>query len=124
MSGLPPAYQAANPAQRFAAYFTPGELHLAPLAAEREAGARGPASAPAAWHGTMRLVGYGYGEQLLPVGAFAELAAQENRIEYRRPATPLTEWYVNKAEGLEQGFDIDEPPGARVEGRGCGWRWR
>jgi hypothetical protein len=64
----------------------------------------------------MRFVGYGYGENLLPVEVFAELAAQENRIEYRRLASPLTEWYVNKAEGLEQGFTIAAPPGVRSEG--------
>ena len=31
LTGLPTAYQAANPAQRVAAYFTPSELHLAYL---------------------------------------------------------------------------------------------
>ena len=116
LSGLPLAYHAANPSQRLAAYFTPTGLDLAPLPAESEAGPDSQASAPATWRGAMRLIGYGYGENLLPVGAFAELAAQENRIEYRRPALPLTEWYVNKAEGLEQGFTLAEPPGTRAEG--------
>ncbi len=116
LSGVPPSYLASNPAQRIAAYFTPAELHLAPLAEEREVLSRGRASETSAWRGAMRLVGYGYGESLLAVGAAAELAAHENRIEYRRPLTSVTEWYVNKAEGLEQGFDIAEPPGARGEG--------
>jgi hypothetical protein len=41
------------------------------------------------------------------------------------PTVPLTEWYVNKAEGLEKGFTIAAPTGARAEGaRGCGWRRR
>lgn len=116
LRGLPPAYHAPNPAQRFAAYFTPTELHLAALPADREAGRDSQAPAPAEWRAAMRFVGYGYGENLLPVEAFAELAALDNRIEYRRPTTPLTEWYVNKAEGLEQGFTLAAAPGTRAEG--------
>ena len=56
---------------------------------------------------------YGYGENRLTVGP-AQLAADGNRVEYRRTWPPITEWYVNKAAGLEQGFTIASPPGAKA----------
>ena len=56
-------------------------------------------------------------ESTSPVGT-AELVARGNRIEYRRPWAAVTEWYVNKTEGLEQGFAIEEPPGAEAMGSG------
>jgi hypothetical protein len=108
LGGLPPAYHAPNPAQRLNAYFASTGLHLAP---HRMSSA---VSDQAEWQATMRLIGYGYGESLLPVG-FADLEAQGNRIEYRRAWPPITEWYINKAEGLEQGFTIDTQPGVRPE---------
>jgi FG-GAP repeat len=116
LGGLPPAYRAPNPAQRLDAYFTPGELHLAPLKMSRESEADAQTSESSRWRSGMKLVGYGYGERLSQVEAFALLAAQKNRLEYRRPGLPLTEWYVNQAEGLEQGFTIDAPLGVRSEG--------
>jgi hypothetical protein len=64
----------------------------------------------------MKLVGYGYGDQLSQVEAFAFLEARKNRLEYRRAGLSLTEWYVNQAEGLKQGFTIDAPLGLRSEG--------
>jgi hypothetical protein len=42
------------------------------------------------WQAAMRLIGYGYGENLLTVGA-ATLEARGNRIEYRRAGPPITE---------------------------------
>jgi hypothetical protein len=113
LSGLPAAYHADNPSQRLAAYFTPTELHLASIAAVSEF----TASAPSTWRAAMRFAGYGYGENLMPVPGIAELTAEENRIEYRRPTLRLTEWYANRPQGLEQGFTIDEPPGGRPEGQ-------
>jgi FG-GAP repeat protein len=119
---LPPAYHAPNPAQQYDAYFTPIGLSLAPSKAAsngvKSAAASGetdqPAEAPE-WRATMRLIGYGYGEGLVTVGD-AALEAQGNRIEYRRAGLPLTEWYVNKAAGIEQGFTIETPPGIRSKG--------
>jgi FG-GAP repeat len=116
LGGLPPAYRAPNPAQRLNAYFTPGEVHLAPLKMSRESEADTQTSESSEWRARMKLVGYGYGEHLLQVEAFAFLAAQKNRLEYRRAGLPLTEWYVNQAEGLEQGFTIDAPLGVKPEG--------
>lgn len=112
---LPPSYHAPNPAQRLNAYFTSQGLHLAPQRASREAAEINRASDQAEWQAEMRLIGYGYGESLLSVGP-AELVAEDNRIEYRRRGLLLTEWYINKADGLEQGFTIETPPGVKPEG--------
>jgi hypothetical protein len=115
---LPPAYHAPNPAQRYDAYFTPNGLNLAPRKAAPDDGAFGEtaqAQETPEWRIAMRLIGHGYGENLLTAGV-AALEARGNRIEYRRAWPPVTEWYVNKAGGLEQGFTIDAPPGIRSEG--------
>jgi hypothetical protein len=115
------AYHAPNPAQQYDAYFTPDGLSLAPRkAAPNDASdVASDATAQAAelpeWQATMRLIGYGYGENLVAAG-FPKLAVRGNRIEYRRDWSPITEWYVNKSAGLEQGFTLDTPPGARSEG--------
>ena len=58
----------------------------------------------------MRMVAYGYGNDLRPVDP-APPQATGNRVEYRRGS--LTEWYVNGPLGLEQGFTIAQPPGGR-----------
>ena len=115
LGGLPAAYHASNPAQRLSAYFTPAELHLAPHKKSKDAGTDGQTSKQAEWRATMKLIGHGYGDNLVAAGA-AEIAARGHRIEYRREWPPLTEWYVNKAGGLEQGFTLAAPPGARGEG--------
>ncbi len=115
LGDLPPAYHAPNPAQRMSACFTPTGLHLSPHQTKREAGAQSRASAQAEWRATMRLVGYGYGDRLESVGE-AEIATRGNRVEYQRTWPPLTEWYVNKAAGLEQGFTLAAPPAERDEG--------
>ncbi len=116
LGGLPSAYRAPNPAQRLDAYFTPGEVHLAPFKMSRESEADTQTSEASEWRAGMKLAGYGYGEHLSQVEGFAVLEAKKNRIEYRRAGLPLTEWYVNQAEGLEQGFTIDAPLGVRSEG--------
>ena len=55
----------------------------------------------------LRLAAYGYGERL-QTPAPASIRAAGTRIEYRRG--PLTEWYVNARQGLEQGFTVRERP--------------
>lgn len=57
------------------------------------------------------MTGYGYAGDIQPVAA-AELAADGNRIEYQRTSQSqdLSEWYVNDAHGLEQGFTLAAPP--------------
>jgi uncharacterized protein (TIGR03437 family) len=63
---------------------------------------------------TLRLVGYGYGQRLQQPEP-ARLASVGNRVEYRRRA--LTEWYINDARGLEQGFTLAARP-VRTTGDG------
>ncbi len=109
---MPAAYHATNPAQRLSAYFTPTELRLVQLKAS-PAGSDSETPKHSDWQAAMRLVGYGYGDNLVPVAA-GELAAQEDRIEIHRSA--IVEWYANKAEGLEQGFTIDAAPGPKGDG--------
>ena len=55
----------------------------------------------------LRLVAYGYGAHPPAPGA-ASASAAGARVEYRRGA--LTEWYVNDARGVEQGFTLREAP--------------
>jgi hypothetical protein len=95
-------YQAANPSQELRASFSGAGLSVKPITTSAEA-----------WHWGMQLQGYGYGERIHRV-APAELVVSDNRIEYRRGA--LTEWYVNEARGLEQGFTLAEPPVGREAG--------
>jgi hypothetical protein len=54
------------------------------------------------------LLGYGYGDTLVPAEKSAPTASS-NRVEYHRGA--LTEWYVNGPVGLEQGFTLQNRPG-------------
>ena len=64
----------------------------------------------------MRLDAYGHGDGLERVTT-PEPSASGNRVEYRY-GRGLTEWYVNTARGIEQGFTLDEAaPGDRTWGR-------
>jgi hypothetical protein len=55
-------------------------------------------------------LGYGYGDDLQKVRSSVP-AVDQNRVEYRHGS--LTEWYVNGPLGLEQGFNLAEPPARR-----------
>jgi hypothetical protein len=90
------AYQAPNRAHNLRTTFTPAGIELAPRTGEH-----------AAWRCGLTLVAVGLGgvsQKVVP----ATPVANGNRVEYRRGA--LTEWYVNDARGLEQGFTIEAPP--------------
>jgi hypothetical protein len=63
--------------------------------------------------GGFRLAGYGYGERLR-TPAEAKVVAAGNRLEYRRGE--LTEWYVNEARGVEQGFTFAKRPAGTHKG--------
>jgi hypothetical protein len=88
------AVRAANDAQ---GYTTRG-IHLRPRGTEIEVG--------------LALSGYGYSriEAVEP----AQPHARGNRVEFDRGA--LTEWYVNRPAGMEQGFTLSRAP---AEGRGA-----
>ncbi len=110
LAGLKKAYQAVNPAQNLRAYFSPQGVRITP----REANAR------PSWQFGMKLRGAGYGERLSEVIA-GPMIADGNRIEIkqsaiRNPQSAITEWYVNKSEGIEQGFTLSERPGETFGG--------
>src|ERR1700730_11784844 len=96
------SYEAVNPAQSLRTVFT-------------NDGVRVHSSGAWKWQMGLRLTGYGYGKQLRHV-ASGEIKVQENRVEIskhtarRRQSSSLTEWYVNKPDGLEQGFTLSAPP--------------
>ncbi|MCA9920233.1 MAG: FG-GAP repeat protein, partial [Anaerolineales bacterium] len=91
------AYQAPNRAQNFRTYFLEDGIQLQP---------RQETSVDQTWQWGLRLASYGYSQQL-DVNE-ARLAAESNQLTYQREA--LSEWYVNAADGLEQGFVIQQPP--------------
>jgi len=66
------------------------------------------------WTTTLHLEGWGYGTQVTGVPPITSRRVDQNRIEYQRggqTAEPrLVEWYENRAEGIEQGFTLNEPP--------------
>ena len=72
----------------------------------------GPTIVSGAGSITLRLVGAGRGEALVPVGA-ARPRADANRVEYRRDG--LSEWYANGPLGLQQGFPHRPATGRRGE---------
>ncbi len=86
----------------FRTYFVAAGVRLVP----RTAGAT-------SWDWGLSWVGYGRGSSLA-APTEAVLVPGANRIEYRRPG--LSEWYLNEARGLEQGFTVENRPG---EGGEC-----
>ena len=102
------SYRADNHAQQLRADFAPDGLRLSP--GQQSQGQ---------WQSRMKLIGYGYGAQLLPASA-ARLTAAGNRIEIHHQfptpdsQPPIVEWYVNTAAGLEHGFDLPAPPGVKT----------
>jgi hypothetical protein len=70
-----------------------------------------PDLTPERWGLWMRLEAWGRRGDLEEVQVAADPVAEGDRIELWRPE--LTEWYVNKKEGLEQGFTLHESPGPR-----------
>jgi hypothetical protein len=79
---------------------------------------RGSGRTGSAWRLGMKLTAYGYGKRKKAV-TFADVKARGDRIEYERRASDggaISEWYVNRASGLEQGFTIAQAPGKRRAG--------
>jgi uncharacterized repeat protein (TIGR01451 family) len=66
----------------------------------------------ASWRLGFSVAGYGYESDLRPAGPAAPEATKD-RIEYRRDG--MTEWYVNRPGGLEQGFEMLAPRVKRDE---------
>ncbi len=66
-----------------------------------------------AWTSNWRLQSFGYGGNQTPA-ATGDLKTSGNRVELKREAQNLTEWFVNNPAGIEHGFVLQEAPGARV----------
>jgi len=100
------SYRAGNRNQGIIAHFSGQGVQLGPRSEEK-----------GSWQLGMCLSGYGYEGGLRPVetAQMDRIQARGRRVEIRREM--LTEWYVNKDEGLEQGFTLARPP---LDGSG-GW---
>jgi hypothetical protein len=88
-------WQAANRGQSYLATFDEKSVRLSPR------------DGSASWGWGMETVGWGREGAIRPVPE-AKVAVKGNRLEYRRGA--LTEWYVTRRRGVEQGFTIKAPP--------------
>jgi hypothetical protein len=91
--------QAPNRAQGFRTYFREQGVAIEPRSAGHEA---------LAWSFTWQTAAWGRDEALCPVNA-ALINVDGARVGYTY-AGGLTEWYVNRTAGLEQGFTIAERP--------------
>ena len=124
------SFYANNPGQQLRATFARDEVRVS--AASNKLGKLGGKTDGAELR--LRLTGFGYGDQLEPLAA-GILTAHGDRIEIKKaaicnPQSAITEWYVNKPEGLEQGFTLDALPAPRKAGEwlrvaltiGDGWR--
>ncbi|HEV2668857.1 MAG TPA: FG-GAP repeat protein, partial [Blastocatellia bacterium] len=100
-------HEAANPKQGYRTVFTREGVEV-----------RGLSRTGGKWRLGMKLTAYGYGERKKAAPA-ADVKARDDRIEYERRASDggaISEWYVNRASGLEQGFTIAQAPGKRRSG--------
>ena len=131
-------FYANNPGQQLRASFASDEVRVS--AASNQTSGKTDRKTSGKTDGAelrLQLAGYGYGDQLEPLTK-GELTAHGDRIEIKKsalrtPQSAITEWYVNKPEGLEQGFTLAAPPAPRKAGEwlrvvlavgapGSGWR--
>jgi len=70
-------------------------------------------SSQQSWRMGMKLAGIGYGQKLRNIST-GSARVNGNRIEI--PHSSVTEWYVNKPEGIEQGFTVTQRPGVGLDG--------
>ena len=110
---LAPAYHASNPAQQYDSYFTPNGLTLTPQDA--------PNDDMPKWRVGMRLIGYGYGENLLNVGT-AAMDVQAPELSTAGPGCRLPSGMSTRPGGWSKA----SPSTLRREqaqiASGCGWR--
>jgi hypothetical protein len=109
-------YAARNPAHELQAEFSPDGLRLENRAPEHQRQL------------VMKLHSLGYGDRQRAV-TVATLKAQGQRVDYthklsisrsratsRQTHPSIQEWFINRPEGLEQGFTLFEPPAERLTG--------
>ncbi len=89
-------YHAANPHQGWRVTFAPnGAVRLRPHQG-------------AAWRWGLRLAAYGY-HAPLPLTHPAQLSASGPQVRYAW-GRGITEWWINRPDGLEQGFTLEQRP--------------
>ncbi len=69
----------------------------------------------ASWNLGLALRGFGRAGGMVTAGQ-AEVHAAGERVEQKRRALGLTEWYVNGTRGIEQGYTIDARPAGGEDG--------
>ncbi len=102
-SGQTEEYEAVNRANAFSTQFNKKEIRLHSASGNKQA-----------WQFGLKLKNYGYGTNLLAVTS-GEIKATDNRVAIQKSAkgnsaSAIEEWYINKPEGIEQGFHISAPP--------------
>ncbi len=99
---------AYNPGQRLRVWFSGTGIEL-------EGGRESTAGTPA-WKIGFCLTGIGRDSNFTPA-ASGTIASDGNRVEIRRVAHFITEWFENRPEGLEHGFTLHQGNGAAAETR-------
>ena len=94
ITGQRDRFVAENTAQQFSANFSAKELRISRTQSGQVATQFG-----------LRLLGYDYGQGQFETGE-EKISSSGDRIEIQKQG--VTEWYINKPEGLEQGFTIHE----------------
>ncbi|MGI8427381.1 MAG: hypothetical protein ACR2M4_12490, partial [Actinomycetota bacterium] len=106
----PSGYRVSNAANRIQATFNEDRVTVAPKSTSSKAGKD--------WKLDLSLKGYGYGDNLVSPDK-AALSRAGSRVNYNRG--DLQEWYINRPEGIEQGFTLAErPPPASLRQAGTG----
>ncbi|MCC6215162.1 MAG: hypothetical protein IT376_09850, partial [Polyangiaceae bacterium] len=98
------AFEASNPQHAFVARFSEDGVALEGRARDAGEGAGGYRAVL-----TLERAGCGAAARRVGVAVPQAVEAQGNRIEYRRDASELVEWYENGPLGLEQGFTLAGP---------------
>ena len=97
------AINQVNPAQILLASFTRNGIEIEPSVGGSQQ----------SWQLGMKLAGIGYGQKLSDIST-GSARVNGNRIEI--PHSSVTEWYVNKPEGIEQGFTVTHRPAGAFDG--------
>jgi len=86
------AWQAPNRAHDFRTYFTDDGLTVVPRSGAKD------------WLWSLKLIAYGDEQTISEI----KPEVKDNKISYQHSAK-LKEWYINNAQGLEQGFTLNGP---------------
>ena len=67
------------------------------------------------WGSEWSLESFGYGQSQTATQA-GKLRVSGTRVEIIRAERGITEWFENRADGMEHGFTLSSPPQGRVDG--------